>query len=56
MSIFDKSPIGILFYNEEGKLIDINPFSFKILGISKLDDVLGVNLFGISNLFQQKKH
>ena len=49
MSIFDKSPIGILFYNEQGKLIDINPFSFEILGISKLDDVLGVNLFGISN-------
>ena len=55
MSIFDKSPIGILFYNEEGKLIDINPFSFKILGISKLDDILGINLFEISNFVPIKE-
>ena len=55
MSIFDKSPIGILFYNDDGKLIDINPFSFKILGISKLDDIIGMNLFEISNLVPKKE-
>jgi PAS domain-containing protein len=55
MSIFNKSPIGILFYNDEGKLIDINPFSFKILGISKSEDISGVNLFEISNLIPKKE-
>ena len=55
MNIFGKSPIGILFYNHEGKLIDINPFSYKILGISKSDDILGVNLFEISNLVPKKE-
>ena len=55
MSIFDKSPIGILFYNVEGKLIDINSFSSKILGISILDDIFRVNLFEISNLVPKKE-
>lgn len=55
MDMFNKSPIGILFYNYNGELIDINPFSFKILGISKLDDISSVNLFKISKIVPNKE-
>ncbi len=43
--IFDKSPIGILIYDDNGKLVDANQSALEISGISKLEDILGINLF-----------
>ena len=43
--IFEKSPIGILFYDLNGKLVDANASALKIIGKSKLDDILGTNIF-----------
>ncbi|MDD3984690.1 MAG: PAS domain-containing protein [Methanobacterium sp.] len=55
MDMFNNSPIGILFYNYDGKLIDSNSFSFKILGISRLDDISDVNMFKISKTVPKKE-
>ncbi|MGZ7068717.1 MAG: PAS domain-containing protein [Methanobacterium sp.] len=43
--IFRKSPIGILFYDEEGKLTDANQSALEIAGIPSLDICIGINLF-----------
>jgi PAS domain S-box-containing protein len=48
--IFHKSPIGILFYDEEGKLVDANLSSLQILGVSRLNNILGSDLFDHSNI------
>ncbi len=53
--IFNKSPIGILFYDQEGKLVDANQSSLKIAGISKLEDILGSNLFDNINISSKKE-
>ncbi len=42
--IFDKSPIGILIYGSDGKLVDANRSALKIVGCN-LDTVLGMDLF-----------
>ena len=43
--IFYQSPIGILFYDEEGRLTNANDSALKIARIPKLEDVLGINIF-----------
>jgi PAS domain S-box-containing protein len=43
--IFDRSPIGILFYDKDGKIEDANQSALEIIGVRKLEDILGVNLF-----------
>ena len=43
--IFSKSPVGILFYDKEGNLLDANPSALKIAGVAKLDDLKCLNLF-----------
>ncbi|WP_414469214.1 PAS domain S-box protein [Methanobacterium sp. ACI-7] len=43
--IFDKSPIGILFYDKNGKLTNANESALEIAGILQLEDVKGTNLF-----------
>ncbi len=43
--IFNQSPIGILFHDKEGIAVNANDSALKIMAISKLDDVLGINLF-----------
>lgn len=43
--IFEKSPIGILFYDLNGKLVDANASALKIVGNSKLDDIIDTNIF-----------
>jgi PAS domain S-box-containing protein len=48
--IFEKSPIGILFYDLDGKLADANASALKIIGKSNLDDILGTNIFHNINL------
>lgn len=42
--IFDNSPIGLIFYDRQGKLIDINQSALDITGIS-LHDARKINLF-----------
>ncbi|WP_431061633.1 PAS domain-containing sensor histidine kinase [Methanobacterium sp.] len=42
---FEKSPIGILFFDKEGNLTDANQSALKIGGIPSLNDVIGLNLF-----------
>ena len=43
--IFEKSPIGILFYDSEGKLTDANQSALQIAAVSHLEDIKGTNLF-----------
>ena len=40
-----KSPIGILFYDGEGKLTDANKSALQIAAVSQLGDIKGTNLF-----------
>lgn len=37
--IFENSPLGILFFNKEGKLIDVNPAALKIIGVKSFDSI-----------------
>ncbi|WP_281774123.1 PAS domain-containing protein, partial [Methanobacterium formicicum] len=43
--MFDKSPIGMLYHNKEGKLLDINLVALELLGISQLEGLPDINLF-----------
>ncbi|MGF7118609.1 PAS domain S-box protein [Methanobacterium oryzae] len=43
--IFEKSPIGILFLDKEGKITDANQSTLEIMGYASLDDILGLNMF-----------
>ncbi|MFA0834081.1 PAS domain-containing protein [Methanobacterium formicicum] len=43
--MFDKSPMGILLYDEEGELVDANPAAIKLIGLPKLKDLPEINLF-----------
>lgn len=47
---FEKSPIGILFFDKEGKLTDANQSALKIGGIPSLNDVMGFNVFDDPNV------
>ena len=38
--IFEKSPIGILFYDKEGKLTDANNSALEIAGIPSLNECI----------------
>lgn len=53
--IFDKSPIGILFYDKKGKLIDINQSALEIAGMSSLNDFKNLNLFNNPNIALKKE-
>ena len=48
--IFDKSTIGILIYDKKGKLVDANVSALKNLGISRLKDILGSDIFDHPNI------
>jgi PAS domain S-box-containing protein len=52
--IFDKSPIGILVYDKEGKIININQSALKIAGIPKLEDISDSNIFDNQNIASKK--
>ena len=43
--IYEKSPIGIIFHDKEGIAVNANDSALKIMAISELDDILGINLF-----------
>ncbi|MDF9831747.1 ATP-binding protein [Parabacteroides sp. PF5-6] len=42
--VFEALPIGIELYDENGYLIDINPYDLNILGTTR-EEILGINLF-----------
>ena len=43
--IFENSPLGILFFNKEGKLIDTNPAALKIIGVKSFDSFKEINIW-----------
>jgi PAS domain S-box-containing protein len=53
--IFHKSPIGIFLYDENGKIFDANQSALEILGIPKLENILGTNLFKNPYIAQNKE-
>ena len=52
--IFNKSPVGILFYDKKGKLMHFNQSALKIMGISKSEDILKINLFDNPVIVEKK--
>jgi PAS domain S-box-containing protein len=44
-TIFDEVPSGIMFFRADGTILNANPASLKLFGISKLQDMLRINLF-----------
>jgi len=52
--IFEKSPVGILFFDNGGKLTDINKSALEIAGVSKLEDVKKINLFDNATISSKK--
>ncbi|MGZ7119300.1 MAG: PAS domain S-box protein, partial [Methanobacterium sp.] len=52
--IFEKSPIGILFYDKNGITVNANNSALKMLGFPRLDDVLGHNLFDNTYISEKK--
>ncbi len=53
--IFYQSPIGIFFYDKNGRLINANNSALNIARIPKLDDVLGTNIFDNPTLASKKE-
>ena len=53
--IFYQSPIGILLYDKQGRLTNANNSALKIARISKLDEVLGTNIFDNPILASRKE-
>jgi PAS domain-containing protein len=43
--IFENSPLGILFFNKEGKLIDVNPAALKIIGAQSFDSIKDITIW-----------
>ena len=52
--IFEKSPIGILFFDKEGNLTDANVSALEIGGVPSLNDVIGINIFNKINMGPKK--
>ena len=53
--IFYQSPIGIIFYDEEGRLTNANDSALNIAKIPKLEDVLGTNIFDNPKIASKKE-
>ncbi len=53
--IFDKSPIGIIFYDTEGNLVDANSSALNVCGINKLEDIMGSNIYDNQNIANKKE-
>lgn len=54
--IFDKSPIGILFYDKKGKLTDTNMSAQKITGVQKLEDIVGSDIFNNPDISSKRQN
>lgn len=44
-TIFDEVPSGILFFRADGTILNANPASLKLFGLTKLQDLLSISLF-----------
>ena len=53
MEIFNKSPIGILLYDADGRLLDANQSVLEIIGIS--GDASDMDIFGTAFMAQKKE-
>ena len=53
--IFKTSPIGILFFDKEGKLVDANDSALEIFAVTSLDTIKGANLFDNPIIKSKKK-
>lgn len=53
--IFEESPIGIELYDSQDKLIDANPASLEIFGVTDISEIKGLNLFANPNLPEDAK-
>jgi PAS domain S-box-containing protein len=51
--IFEGSPVGIELYDAEGRLIEANPSSLKIFGVSGVSEIRGFRLFEDPNLSRE---
>nr|WP_203558264.1 ATP-binding protein [Bacteroides sp. 224] len=49
-NIYDNLPVGIELYDKDGKLIDMNSCDIKMFGLTRKEDVLGINLFNNPNM------
>ncbi|WP_128694131.1 PAS domain S-box protein [Methanoculleus taiwanensis] len=54
-SIFEESPIGIEYYDADGRLIDINPAALRIFGVRDPRDVRGFDLFADPNYPEEER-
>jgi PAS domain-containing protein len=45
LTIFDEVPSGIMFFREDGTILNANPASLNLFGIRNVHDLLGINLF-----------
>ena len=43
--LFQASPVGLQIYDGDGNLIDANPASFELLGVTEMEQIQGVRLF-----------
>ena len=43
--LFNESPLGIVYYDTKGDVIDANETALEIIGIPELEDIFGNNLF-----------
>ena len=54
--IYQKSHIGIIICNKLGKILYANKAAFKILKISKLEDITDNNIFDSSYSRKERKY
>lgn len=55
LNIYDRSPIGIAFYDREGRLIDMNEACLRLLGMQSVDSEIGTSLFELPYLRDEAK-
>jgi len=46
-TIFDEVPSGILFFRADGTILNANPATLKLFGITKLQDLFSISLFDL---------
>lgn len=54
-TVFDRSPVGFVLFDIDGKLIDCNPACLSMVGIDEKKELLGVNLFEDPHITEQLK-
>lgn len=55
LNIYDRSPIGIAFYDREGRLIDMNDACLRLLGLPSAESEIGTSLFELPYLTNEVK-